>query len=153
MSCVLIQKGFIMKVFEKKNLFWFASAGFVVLVLIFASFFLNQKLERSQSVSIQNATALTLKDVKLTINNEYETVIAEVKPFSTVPVELSANGNPSDSAFSRDSAILSIDVSCDRGDGERFGNNFYEAFPEQIILTISEDENGKLGFSANSMDD
>lgn len=147
-----------MKVFEKKNLFWFVSAVLVVIVLIFASFFLNQKPIRSQSVSIQNATALTLKDVKLTINSEYETVIAEVEPFSTVPVEIFANGSTPDSdasgsSFSKDSAILSIDVSCDRGDGERFGNNFYEAFPEQIILTAGEDENGKLGFSVNSMDD
>lgn len=147
-----------MKVFEKKNLFWFVSAALVVIVLIFASFFLNQKPIYSQSVSIQNATALTLKDVKLTINSEYETVIAEVEPFSTVPVVLSTNGSTpdsdaSDSVFPGDSAILSIDVSCDRGDGERFGNNFYEAFPEQIILTAGEDENGKLGFSVNSMDD
>ena len=147
-----------MNVFENKNLFWFVSAVLVILVLIFGCFFLNQKPERSQSVSIQNTTALTLKDVKLTINSRYETVITKVYPFSTVPVEISVNDNTpdsdiSDSFPSGDSAILSIDISCDRGDGERFGNNFYEAFPEQIILTACEDENGNLGFSVNSMDD
>lgn len=147
-----------MNVFENKNLFWFVSAVLVILVLIFGCFFLNQKPERSQSVSIQNTTALTLKDVKLTINSRYETVITKVYPFSTVPVEISVNDNTpdsdiSDSFPSGDSAILSIDISCDRGDGERFGNNFYEAFPEQIILTAGEDENGNLGFSVNSMDD
>ena len=147
-----------MNVFENKNLFWFVSAVLVILVLIFGCFFLNQKPERSQSVSIQNTTALTLKDVKLTINSRYETVITKVYPFSTVPVEISVNDNTPDSDISDyipsgDSAILSIDISCDRGDGERFGNNFYEAFPEQIILTAGEDENGNLGFSVNSMDD
>lgn len=103
-----------------------------------------------QTISIQNTTALTLKDITIKINDNQETILETLQPFSTEPISFPAEDDSSDL---NDSSVQNITISCDRGDGVRFGKYFHEAFPEQIILTAEESEYGEFSFSVNSIED
>lgn len=132
---------------SNKNSFICAIAATILLiasVCVFIGFIGNDTVSpvrKPQTISINNTTSETLKDVKIVVNSNYEMSIKEIRPFSAASVD-------TESENWAESVIYSIRVSGNHENGELFKSHFYEENPEETVFTAIQDSDKGFYISA-----